>query len=141
MREPATPYSIPISFNLHFSRSPIHSEKALLINPKSLTPDVGVVLKAFLSARFCAALWSHITDCDETYNYWEPLHYLVYGNGMQTWEYSPEFALRSYTYILIHAVPAFLYDALFKPKPMLVFYVVRCLLAVLCALMETYFYK
>lgn len=129
---------------IHLKKCCFHficSEKALLINPKSLTPDIGVVFKAFLSARFCAALWSHISDCDETYNFWEPLHYLVYGNGMQTWEYSPEFALRSYTYILIHAVPAFLYDAIFKPKPMLVFYFVRCLLALMCALMETYFYK
>ena len=29
--------------------------------------------KLILSARFAAALWTSISDCDETYNYWEPV--------------------------------------------------------------------
>ena len=41
-----------------------------------------------------------IMDCDETYNYWEPLHFIMYGSGMQTWEYAPDFALRTYAYLL-----------------------------------------
>lgn len=41
-----------------------------------LYPGGDTAFKALLSARFCAAIWSHISDCDETYNYWEPLHYL-----------------------------------------------------------------
>lgn len=41
-----------------------------------------------------------IPDCDETYNYWDPLNLLVRGFGKQTWEYSPEFAIRSYSYLL-----------------------------------------
>lgn len=40
-----------------------------------------------------------IMDCDEVYNYWEPLHFLIYGSGFQTWEYAPQFALRTYVYI------------------------------------------
>lgn len=40
-----------------------------------------------------------IMDCDEVYNYWEPLHFLNYGSGFQTWEYAPQFALRTYAYI------------------------------------------
>jgi alpha-1,2-mannosyltransferase len=32
------------------------------------------------------------------------MHHLLYGGGLQTWEYSPDFALRSYAYILPHAV-------------------------------------
>lgn len=36
-------------------------------------PSSDTAFKALLSARFCAAVWSHITDCDETYNYWEPV--------------------------------------------------------------------
>lgn len=39
-------------------------------------PGGDTAFKALLSARFCAAIWSHISDCDETYNYWEPMHYL-----------------------------------------------------------------
>lgn len=106
-----------------------------------IVPKADVAFKAFLSARICAALWMHITDCDETFNYWEPLHYLVYGQGLQTWEYSPEYALRSYTYLLSHAVPAFLYNSILKSNPMMVFYFVRITLAIACALVEVYFYK
>ncbi|KAK4536851.1 hypothetical protein CDCA_CDCA10G2876 [Cyanidium caldarium] len=40
-----------------------------------------------------------VTDCDETFNYWEPLHFLLFGSGFQTWEYSPVYALRSYAYL------------------------------------------
>jgi len=40
-----------------------------------------------------------IIDCDEVFNYWEPLHFLHYGTGMQTWEYAPQYALRTYAYL------------------------------------------
>jgi alpha-1,2-mannosyltransferase len=43
-----------------------------------------------------------IADCDEVFNYWEPLHYLLHGHGLQTWEYSPAYALRSYLYVVLH---------------------------------------
>lgn len=38
-------------------------------------------------ANACSAFFNIIGDCDETYNYWEPTHYLVNDFGMQTWEY------------------------------------------------------
>lgn len=41
------------------------------------------------------------------YNYWEPLHYIWRGKGFQTWEYSPEFAIRSYFYLLLNSFPGF----------------------------------
>lgn len=41
-----------------------------------------------------------IMDCDEVYNYWEPLHFLLQGSGLQTWEYAHEYALRTYAYLL-----------------------------------------
>ncbi|PNF36246.1 Alpha-1,2-mannosyltransferase ALG9 [Cryptotermes secundus] len=110
--------------------------------------DIGIVypsgdtaFKALLSARFCAAMWNSISDCDETFNYWEPSHYLLFGKGFQTWEYSPEYALRSYTYLLIHVVPAWLYHQLLQPNRFLIFYFSRCLLGLLCAFCEVYFYK
>lgn len=117
------------------------SEKVAVAKLSALKPGADVAFKAILSARFCAAIWSHISDCDETFNYWEPFHYLVYGNGLQTWEYDPEFALRSYAYLLFHGVPAWFYNILFHPNPMLIFYFVRCLLGLCCAIMEAYFYK
>lgn len=104
-------------------------------------PGGDMAFKFLLTARFCSAIWSYISDCDETYNYWEPSHYLLYGTGQQTWEYSPEFALRSYTYLLIHMLPAKLYCYVFEPNPVFVFYFVRCLLSVGCALSELYFYQ
>ncbi|KAK9879809.1 hypothetical protein WA026_006868 [Henosepilachna vigintioctopunctata] len=111
------------------------------ISSSLLFPAGDTAFKAILSARFCAAIWSHITDCDETFNYWEPMHFLVLGKGLQTWEYSPEFALRSYTYILFHAVPAVIYHKLLQPNPLLIFYFTRCLLGLLEAFFEVYFYK
>ncbi|XP_068086468.1 alpha-1,2-mannosyltransferase ALG9 [Anabrus simplex] len=104
-------------------------------------PSGDTAFKALLSARFCAAIWSHISDCDETYNYWEPAHYLLFGKGFQTWEYSPKYGLRSYTYVLLHAVPAYFYHRMLQPNRMLIFYFTRCLLGLLCAFCEVFFYK
>lgn len=39
-------------------------------------PGGAAAFRALVSARFCAAVWCHVTDCDEVFNYWEPLHYL-----------------------------------------------------------------
>lgn len=36
-------------------------------------PEGSTAFKCLLSARFCAALLSNISDCDETFNYWEPV--------------------------------------------------------------------
>ncbi|XP_018573809.1 alpha-1,2-mannosyltransferase ALG9 [Anoplophora glabripennis] len=110
-------------------------------NTALLFPAGETAFKILLSARFCAAIWSHISDCDETFNYWEPMHYLVFGKGLQTWEYSPEFGLRSYFYIMVHAAPAWIYHKLLQPNPLLMFYFVRCLLGLICAFAEVYFYK
>ncbi len=38
-------------------------------------------------ARYYSAIYNNIHDCDEVFNYWEPLHYLLYKSGFQTWEY------------------------------------------------------
>ena len=58
------------------------------------------LIPIFLGYRIWLANRMPITDCDEVYNYWEPLHYLLYGNGFQTWEYSNEYALRTYAYLM-----------------------------------------
>eukprot|EP00903_Cladosiphon_okamuranus_P015722 g14512.t1 len=63
--------------------------------PSALVASMFVLLIRMLSAGTTC-----VGDCDETYNYWEPLHYLLYGFGFQTWEYAPKFALRSYFYLL-----------------------------------------
>lgn len=40
------------------------------------------------------------------YNYWEPLHFLLHGDGFRTWEYSSKYAIRSWAYLLLHTLPA-----------------------------------
>lgn len=39
------------------------------------------------AARLISARYNIVHDCDEVFNYWEPLHYLLFGYGKQTWEY------------------------------------------------------
>lgn len=52
------------------------SSKTEVYNAGLFFPAGDTAFKTLLSARFCAAIWSHITDCDETFNYWEPMHFL-----------------------------------------------------------------
>ncbi|KAF9793756.1 hypothetical protein SFRURICE_003580 [Spodoptera frugiperda] len=102
-------------------------------------PGGAVALGLLLTARIVSAYWGHIADCDETYNYWEPLHYLVYGSGLQTWEYSPDYAIRSYMPLWLFAVPAKILSWFMTPVS--VFYALRIVLAVLSACAELMFYK
>ncbi|GFN98152.1 mannosyltransferase [Plakobranchus ocellatus] len=105
------------------------------------TPSPGTAFKLLMSTRLCAALWSSVSDCDETYNYWEPAHFLKYGKGFQTWEYSPEYALRSYAYILLHVMPMKLFTTVLGDNSILVFYITRCLLGIACASSEVLLYR
>lgn len=61
-------------------------------------------LLVLFGVRILSAAIVMITDCDETFNYWEPMHYTLYGWGFQTWEYSPAYALRSYFFLLPHSI-------------------------------------
>ncbi|KAL0240871.1 hypothetical protein GEMRC1_006107 [Eukaryota sp. GEM-RC1] len=84
-----------------------------------------------------------IDDCDETLNYYEPLHYLIHDKGLQTWEYSPEFSLRSYFYLFLIGWPAFLskFSLLsFISKPVS-FYLIRLWLVCLYSLSEHFLLK
>ncbi|CAG9538201.1 unnamed protein product [Cercopithifilaria johnstoni] len=91
-------------------------------------PSVSIVFKIIFSFRISAAMWSIISDCDEVYNYWEPLHLFLYGTGFQTWEYSPLYAIRSYLYILLHYGPAAILKRIFFANKLGVFVTMRCLL-------------
>uniref|UniRef100_A0A915BD27 Mannosyltransferase n=2 Tax=Parascaris univalens TaxID=6257 RepID=A0A915BD27_PARUN len=104
-------------------------------------PASGSVFKILFSLRISAAMWSSISDCDEVYNYWEPLHLFVYGNGFQTWEYSPLYAIRSYAYILLHYGPALVLRTLFSSNKVGVFMTMRCMLGLLNVLSEMALYK
>ncbi|CAH8869653.1 unnamed protein product [Trichobilharzia szidati] len=72
-----------------------------------------------LAATLFSAIFNILNDCDETYNYWEPLHFISTwgdGGGFQTWEYSPSFALRSYLYLWLFGWPSFLSFSLGLPN-------------------------
>lgn len=93
----------------------------------------------FSSVNILAALYAPILDCDEVFNYWEPTHYLNHGYGLQTWEYSPEYAIRSWLYIGIHAfvgriVAFFAWGSNAKRHE---FIGIRITLAVACAYCQT----
>mmetsp|Transcript_17791 Transcript_17791/g.36923 ORF Transcript_17791/g.36923 Transcript_17791/m.36923 type:complete len:641 (+) Transcript_17791:1254-3176(+) len=110
------------------------------------TPNPITALTVLVFIRITSAIHSGIADCDETYNYWEPLHFMLYGFGFQTWENAPEFALRSYAFLLPYASVARLIRSL-APKPksavdekLLVFYGVRVVQGIVSACSEVYLY-
>ena len=55
------------------------------------------------------------------------------------WNPQPTYALRSYLYILAHAVPGWIYSRILQPNPMLVFYFLRCMFGFFSALCEVLF--
>ncbi|XP_065644928.1 alpha-1,2-mannosyltransferase ALG9 isoform X2 [Hydra vulgaris] len=116
------------------------SEDLLHLYTDCWCPRASSVFNLLLSARITASFISTISDCDETFNYWEPTHYLLYGTGLQTWEYSPDYALRSYAYLLIHVLPAQIVRQFFGANKITVFYYIRFFLGVICAACETYFF-
>ena len=81
---------------------------------------------------------NHIDDTDETYGYWEVLHYLLYGHGLQTWEYAPAFAIRTYSFL----TPAYLVGLALKvlgTGKLEVFYGIRLILGLFSAFSQAQF--
>ena len=64
-----------------------------------MTTGTKELLGFFIAVNSLAAYLNHLDDTDEVHGYYEPLHYLLLGRGLQTWEYSPAFALRSYAFL------------------------------------------
>lgn len=101
-----------------------------------------IAFSVFLTANILAAIFSPIQDCDEVFNYWEPTHYLNHGSGLQTWEYSPEYAIRSWAYTSIHAIIIFIGSLIpFINNRVAEFYFLRVVLAFVCAACETKLYS
>lgn len=88
-----------------------------------------------LFVRSISACYNLIWDCDETYNYWEPLHYIMYNSGFQTWEYSPVYSLRSYFYIYIHALPLLPFK--YVLSKITLFYLLRFIFAIVSSKLES----
>jgi len=95
----------------------------------SLVSRWGTAWAVLSAVRLLGAAVNVIGDCDETFNYWEPVHHLVYGGGLQTWEYAPRYALRSWLYAGAHAAVGWVLAAMGLSKPA-VFYGIRAALGV-----------
>jgi len=87
-----------------------------------------------------ASLFTVITDCDETFNYWEPTHYLHYGYGLQTWEYSPKYSIRSWAYVGLHTLISKILSIPSHNKYQLFFFI-RAVFAVVSTYCESYLYQ
>ncbi|KAL7671247.1 hypothetical protein ACOME3_006148 [Neoechinorhynchus agilis] len=95
------------------------------------------LFRILLLVRLSCVPLNIIDDCDEVFNFYEPLHWMVYGHGMQTWEYAPQFALRSYAYLAPFAgYLCFLKPFISKPN---LFFFFRSLLAFLHTTAEVHF--
>ncbi|KAF7581201.1 Alg9-like mannosyltransferase family protein [Clavispora lusitaniae] len=69
---------------------------------------LGTLLLALnIAVRIYSGLYMIISDCDETFNYWEPLNLIFRGFGKQTWEYSPAYAIRSYAFLIPYYILTF----------------------------------
>ncbi|OAL32368.1 hypothetical protein AYO22_00390 [Fonsecaea multimorphosa] len=108
--------------------------------PTKFFLPLNIAFYVCFASHLLAALYAPIQDCDETFNYWEPLHYLNHGYGLQTWEYSPEFSIRSWTYIGLHALAAKV-AGLFGGSKTFEFYALRVMLAFMCAATEVRLYS
>ncbi|KAG8219545.1 glycosyltransferase family 22 protein, partial [Butyriboletus roseoflavus] len=107
---------------------------------KPWVPDFQTAVRILLLIRVAGAMYSNIQDCDEVFNFWEPLHFLQHGHGFQTWEVTPTFAIRSWAYILFH-MPAARLSSVFAPGKRPAFFAVRIFLAVLSTLCEAKFFR
>ncbi|KAE9554448.1 hypothetical protein FO519_002322 [Halicephalobus sp. NKZ332] len=86
------------------------------------------IIKMLTSIRIASGFYTVMNDCDETYNYWEQLHLMLFGRGFQTWEYSPTYAIRSWFYIYLHYLPASLLTLFFNDSKVALFYTFRVLM-------------
>ncbi|KAG0259565.1 mannosyltransferase [Mortierella polycephala] len=104
-------------------------------------PSYSVAFKALFLVRALAATYSNISDCDEVFNFWEPMHYLQYGSGLETWEYSPVYAIRSWAYILVHAVAAEIARLALSANRLQIFFIIRIVLGMVSAHCEATLYR
>ncbi|TFK41811.1 asparagine-linked glycosylation 9 protein isoform a [Crucibulum laeve] len=104
-------------------------------------PSFSLAVRILLLVRFSGAMYSNIDDCDEVFNFWEPLHFLDQGYGFQTWEVSPQYAIRSWAYILLHYLPPRLTSVALGVDKRIAFFAVRILLAVMSTLVEAAFFR
>ncbi|KAM9953215.1 hypothetical protein ACTFIR_008278 [Dictyostelium discoideum] len=99
------------------------------------------VFSLFFISSILSAIYNRIVDCDEYMNYWEPTHYLLYNKGLQTWEYSPTYSLRSYAYLLLHAFMGRLLNPFSNGNKIILFYLIKIGIGFFTSIAQTIFYR
>ncbi|KAL3475910.1 hypothetical protein BJX99DRAFT_247236 [Aspergillus californicus] len=108
--------------------------------PSPFYLPLNIALYVCVISNGIAAFLAPIQDCDEVFNFWEPTHYLDHGYGLQTWEYSPVYSIRSWLYISIHGIVGKVGSFALGRKSS-EFYMIRFFLAMICATCQTRVYS
>ncbi|SCV05317.1 LANO_0H04808g1_1 [Lachancea nothofagi CBS 11611] len=110
---------------------------------KSIT-KLALIGLLLASRLYLQPIYSLVSDCDETFNYWEPLNFLLRGFGKQTWEYSPEYSIRSWAFLLplyTSLLPIGKLCSVLGLPPYVLFYVARSILGLYSVVMEWHLYR
>ncbi|WVQ93059.1 hypothetical protein IAU59_000123 [Kwoniella sp. CBS 9459] len=104
-------------------------------------PSLSMAFRILLLVRTVAAMYAIISDCDEVFNFYEPLHYFSYNSGFQTWELSPQFAIRSWAYVLLHWPLAHIVPLIMRLGKRPAFFALRITLGAICSFCEARFFR
>ncbi|WVQ81367.1 hypothetical protein IAT38_003490 [Cryptococcus sp. DSM 104549] len=104
-------------------------------------PSLSMAIRILLLIRTAGAMYSIISDCDEVFNFFEPLHYFQYNSGFQTWELSPQFAVRSWAYVLLHWPLAHLGPLILRVGKRPSFFALRISLGAISSYCEARFFR
>ncbi|WVR08923.1 hypothetical protein IAU60_005982 [Kwoniella sp. DSM 27419] len=104
-------------------------------------PSLSLAFRMLWLIRTAAAMYSIISDCDEVFNFYEPLHYFSYNSGFQTWELAPEFAIRSWAYVLLHWPIAHTIPFILRVGKRPAFFSLRIILGAFCSFCEAKFFR
>ncbi|EIW67903.1 hypothetical protein TREMEDRAFT_44918 [Tremella mesenterica DSM 1558] len=104
-------------------------------------PSMSFAVRLLLLMRTTGAMYNVIADCDEVFNFFEPLHYFQYNSGFQTWELSPEFAIRSWAYVLLHWPLAYIGPKVLGLGKRQAFFALRIFLGAISSYCEARFFR
>ena len=94
-----------------------------------------------LSRVLIQPFYSLVSDCDETFNFWEPLNFLLRNFGKETWEYSPEYSLRSWAFLLPFYAILYPLNKFTSLESIWNFYVTRMALGIFSVILEWKLYR
>ncbi|ORY24212.1 putative mannosyltransferase [Naematelia encephala] len=106
-----------------------------------IVPSLSAAFRLLWLVRTAAAMYAIISDCDEVFNFYEPLHYFQHNSGFQTWELSPQFAVRSWAYVLLHWPFAHLGPLILRLGKRQQFFALRICLAAVSSFCEAKFFR